>query len=324
MKRTSDDTDDDAQALALAIRAKLQRRPAGAAGSGGSTNAVGVSAGSAPSATAVSFRRPGSLMAPARPSSLAPPAHYDKSNCSAPADVTISSQTAPSAAAVPFRRPGSLLAPARPAPLAPPSRYDSNAAAVSSACVDRGQALGSRAAALGGSSADLDHDKAHAAAIFGIPKPLVPSGPRKATSEHIADEGAANMAEEVVSDAVTTALLDNMGMSLSPAEPSEAPPFWVTLQAGDEVQARIDGSWVRVRVEATTHAGYENAIFRVRRLHPGGEPYSEPPREVGTGQVRAVAHTEAARMARGPCLFFARGECTRGDKCRFSHSSASQ
>lgn len=98
-------------------------------------------------------------------------------------------------------------------------------------------------------------------------------------------------------------------------------PLWKTLRTGSECLASLDGRWQRVQVVGTINAGYEIARFKVAAagndVLSGGAHATA--REVGVGQLRALPKNDEARLARGRCAFFDRGECKRGDKCAFAH-----
>ena len=106
---------------------------------------------------------------------------------------------------------------------------------------------------------------------------------------------------------------------------SSSAPLWSTLKVGSECLAAIGGRWLRVRVAATTNAGFEIARFRVEPLTTGGDRprASAPPAvELECDRLRALPANDAARLARGRCAFFDRGECKRGDRCAFFHAEA--
>ena len=77
----------------------------------------------------------------------------------------------------------------------------------------------------------------------------------------------------------------------------------------------------RGEVIAVTHAGYENAIFRVRAEGVAvgrGQEFSAEQLEAAPSR----AALDAQRAARGVCTFWLAGACRHGDKCRFLHEHA--
>ena len=67
--------------------------------------------------------------------------------------------------------------------------------------------------------------------------------------------------------AIVPALPISVGIGAGSAPPPAAD---LEVRRFREVMAKLEGNWQHVKVLATTHAGYENAIFRVARSG-GGE-----------------------------------------------------
>lgn len=190
----------------------------------------------------------------------------------------------------------------------------------------------------------LSSEADHAAAIFG------PATAKKVVVEE-ADRflremlgGELRPAEEGSSAAGGCSSAAG-GCSSGETDPADdsPPPFWKTLATGDMCRARLDGKWCKSKVVGVVHQGYSNALFRVVPADTAPEllaaaattasrftaaaaaaplwPPAPPPREVGVQDVRPASQPppSAEKLARGLCIFYSAGNCTRGDKCKFAH-----
>ena len=183
-------------------------------------------------------------------------------------------------------------------------------------------------------------DALHATAMFAKPSSLFkkPKAAAPAASSHVATNAvtASSSSDALHAAAMfgSTPLREREPSGATDkatgiTEPTEADgknePIWRTLRTGNECLAQLDHQWTRVKIVATTHAGHENARFKVvpaetAKAGIGTESYGGAPlpREVGIEQVREVT-TDAARLARGRCMHFDSGLCKRGERCPFAH-----
>lgn len=284
MKRggTADD-DDAAAAAALAVRAKLMKRPQILGGAVASHSSL-----FAPSTTA-------SAPGPAAPASVTTmPGTLASASSPAPASKPAMSSL--------FKRPKpAMLSTPATAPAASTPHSSAHAVAVASAR-KRSQAE-------------------HEAAIFGMASCAQPrqamqesdwaracgKGVRSVYADDDEAHGRA-AATEAAADPKEATVEDDAG----------AQPLWHTLRVGNECLTRIDGTWCTVVVRSTVHAGYETARYK---MAPIDASLCERTGtfEVGWQALRRQRYTSAARLARGICYLFPQGECKRGDLCPFAH-----